>query len=223
MKHWKHWLVLPLFVAAACSDTTGTSDGEVRVRLAATPTAAARVAATDFITASGAITASMIDSIMVTVTAVEAIRVETDPDSDDETGKFVRLDLTELGGVRINLLDLPVDSTGLIIARGELPAGTYNRIRLRIEDGSAEISLNTDVAIGGNSVLAAGTYALEIPSGAQSGIKVQTSSFTIDDDDGADVTLVFDLNTSIGNVHTTGNGRIIMNPVLKAGHVDSDD
>lgn len=224
MKTLRHsLLVLPLLAAVACSDTTGTSDGEVRVRMAAAPTAAASFSGTDFITASGSLTASMIDSIMVTVTAVEAIRVETDEAEDDETGGYVRLDLTETGGVRINLLDLPRDSAGIIIARDELRDGTYDRIRLRIEEGSATISLNTDVEIGGNSLLTAGTYDLVIPSSAQSGIKVKTASFTVGDDAGADVTLVFDLNTTVGNVHTTGNGKIMMNPVLKAGRVDAEN
>lgn len=223
MKQWKHWLVLPLFVLAACSDTTGTSDGEVRVRMAASATTAASFDGTDLIAASGPLTVSMIDSIMVTVVAVEAIRAESSDEDDDKAGRYVRLDLTETGGVRINLLGLPLDSTGLIIARGELREGTYNRIRLRIEPGSAKISLNSDVAFGGNSVLEAGIYDLEIPSSAQSGIKVQTANFTVDDDAGADVTLVFDLNTSIGNIHTTGNGRIIMNPVLKPGRIESND
>ncbi len=102
----------------------------------------------------------------VTIFKIEARLAdrESEGDSDsmengDSMGGFVTLSEDEIGPV--NLLDL-IDGASEQLADAEIPAGTYDLIRVYVKG----VNVIMNEAAGGE------TYELKVPSGAQSGIKV---------------------------------------------------
>lgn len=98
----------------------------------------------------------------------------------------------------INLLNLTNGNVD-IIGSGRLHIGSYSQIRLKIGTGS-------NVVVGGT------THPLEIPSGSQTGLKIN-HAFDIETNVLYELTLDFDASKSI---HQTGNGRYMMRPVIRA-------
>ena len=99
-----------------------------------------------------------------------------DADDDDAGSPFVTV---FEGPADINLLDLRCGVTAAI-GSVEAPAGTYNLIRLIVEQGTIKL---TD----GRS------FDLRVPSGEQTGIKLFTT-FTVEDGEVTDLLLDFDLS-----------------------------
>lgn len=97
-----------------------------------------------------------------------------------------------------DLLQLRNGVSALLVDR-ELPPGDYTQMRLVLGDGC-------NVVVGGV------THPLTVPSGMQSGLKLN-HPFTIGNDGIYDVTLDFDAARSI---HLTGNGRYMLRPVVRA-------
>ena len=101
-----------------------------------------------------------------------------------------------------NLLTL-VNGVSTVIAEDTLPAGKYSQIRLYIGAGS-------------NVVVNGQTYPLKIPSGIQSGLKIN-----IDENIEAgyiyNFYFDFDANRSIVVSGTPGNPQYILNPVIRTG------
>jgi hypothetical protein len=85
-----------------------------------------------------------------------------------------------------------------ILADEELEPGHYTQIRLYLDEGS-------------NVVVDGVTYDLEIPSGQQSGLKLN-HPFDIEPEMLYELTLDFDAEKSI---HQTGSGQYMMNPVIR--------
>src|SRR5262249_973256 len=94
----------------------------------------------------------------------------------------------------INLLDFVTHDT--LLSSGPLPAGTYSQVRFIVSDA--------------NVVDASGTHNLTIPSGMQTGIKVNVD-FTIQANTLTDILLDFNLQQSL---HVTGNGKYMFSPVV---------
>lgn len=86
-----------------------------------------------------------------------------------------------------------------LIGRSVLPAGHYSQIRLKLGPGS-------NVVVGGV------TYPLTVPSGLQSGLKIN-GDFDVPAGGLMDVALEFDAARSI---HRTGSGTYMLRPVVKA-------
>ena len=97
----------------------------------------------------------------------------------------------------VNLLDL-TGGNFAVLADSTLPAGHYTQVRLILGD-------NNTVVVDGVS------HDLEIPSSAQSGLKLN-HPFDISDGTIYAVTLDFDADRSI---HVTGNGQYKMRPVIR--------
>ena len=97
----------------------------------------------------------------------------------------------------INLLRL-TNGNFDILGRHRLDVGSYSQIRLKIGTGS-------------NVVVGEVTHLLEIPSGSQSGLKLN-HHFDIEADALYELTLDFDASRSI---HMTGNGQYKMSPVIR--------
>jgi hypothetical protein len=86
----------------------------------------------------------------------------------------------------------------LVLADTMLPAGTYTQVRLMLGEGC-------HVIVDGER------HDLEVPSGEQSGLKLN-HPFTLTDGVLHEATLDFDAHRSI---HVTGNGRYMMKPVIR--------
>jgi hypothetical protein len=217
MKPIRSMLAVTLFaaIAAGCSDTSGP-DGEARVYMSRSAgLQAAQAAVIDGSTAFGTIPLSAVDSINVVLTSIQAVNV-----SDSAGG--VTINLTGEGTKSINLLKLStLGSDSTLLARGDLPAGTYNNVRLRFS--SATIKLNQSVTVG-QATYPAGTYELTVPSGLSSGIKLQGTSFTIGNDASTSITLTFDPSATVGTIVATGSNKLMMSPVIHVRtNVDDDD
>jgi hypothetical protein len=125
---------------------------------------------------------------------VEVIEVSVHRgDADSLSGWHTLCDDTTL----VNLLDL-TDGNYVVLADSTLPAGHYTQVRLLLGE-------NNTVVVNGQP------HNLDIPSGSQSGLKLN-HPFDIADGTIYAVTLDFDADRSI---HQTGNGRYKMKPVIR--------
>ena len=101
---------------------------------------------------------------------------------------------------KINLLSLTGTSSTELLNQS-LDAGRYSWIRLSIDDADNNTYLVNNT----------GTHSLRIPSGNQTGLKLNRS-FTVDADVETAFTIDFDLRKS---VHMTGSGSYMMRPTLR--------
>lgn len=153
--------------------------------------------------AAGNVSLDQVSSIDVTLQTVEVLRLE------EEGARWVSLDVEDQ---ELNLLDLPED--GIEVARGELEAGDYCNVRFFL--GDETITFSEDVTLGGGP--AATTFAADephdlfIPSEDQTGLKVPTVRFSVDEEQ-ENVTIAFDAGESVQTVNVTGRG-VLMTPVL---------
>jgi len=146
-------------------------------------------------TGTGEIRMYLVDSpseynaVNIVVTRVEVHMA----DADSNSGWWVVNDST----ATYDLLTL-ANGANAILGDTLLPAGHYTQIRLYIGDGS-------------NVVVDGITYPLTIPSGQQSGLKLN-HQFEIEPNTLYELTLDFDAESSINQ---TGNGEYMLNPVIR--------
>lgn len=177
-----------------------------------------------------------VQSIMITVDRIEVHRVGSDDDDqpedegsegegsegegedgtedDDEgSGAWISVDLAA-EGVMVDLVGMSPQE----IASDAVPGGTYNKLRLFFS--LSTITFSEDVTVGGGEPWKAGiAHILEIPSGANTGIKVQTGFFVVSNGETETVDLVVDLANSVKNI-TANQDRVKMTPVI-VGRVGS--
>lgn len=120
-----------------------------------------------------------------------------DKDNDQEDGDggtWHRLD------TNVGIIDLLELRNGVFeeLATGEVPAGTYDQIRLKLADD------NTIVVDGSE-------HSLKVPSGQTSGYKLM-GTFHVPVDGIVDIGLDFDAERS---VHVTGAGQWMLHPVVR--------
>ncbi len=150
----------------------------------------------------GTVTASMTDSPgTFTALNVQVIRIEAHKTSvSDSTSGWVTIcDST----VNVNIMDLTNGKTHLL-GSNNIDAGTYDQIRMIL-------GTNNTVTMGGM------TYPITIPSGTQTGIKINTN-MTINA--GENFNLLLDFNAA-QSVHMTGNGNFMLKPVIHAVEVQT--
>lgn len=147
-------------------------------------------------------------------------RIYLQPSEDSDAGRII---LRE-DDVTTDLLTL-VDSTQSLIAGFEIPAGSYSQLRFVISGAYLEVE---GTEVGTTTIFASSpSYAglpagavvggeLQMPSFAQSGLKVQLPGDALVIGDDASVTLVvdFDVAQSFGKAAGASN-RWVMSPVLK--------
>ncbi|HEX9631380.1 MAG TPA: DUF4382 domain-containing protein [Gemmatimonadales bacterium] len=222
---WASLAVLGAAVGAACQGQPGDPDATAAVSVTMQRVGAgtaAQAAAGWFASATGGmgrIDLATVDSLMVTLDRIEflpAVQDEGDENGengDGEGGGWVSLDVED---VRFDLLALPTtDETGIVLVTGELPVGDYLRVRLFVTDPM--VWFNTPIQLGQAFTFDPDVgYDVFIPSGDQTGIKTD-QGFSIPEG-GGDVTLVFDENASLANVAATGNGRVILAPVIRVNN-----
>jgi hypothetical protein len=132
---------------------------------------------------------SEFDAVNIVVTRVE-VHVAG---ADSNSGWWVINDST----ATYNLLTL-TNGANAVLGDTLLPADHYTQIRLYI-------------GVGSNVVVDGITYPLTIPSGVQSGLKLN-HQFEIEPNTLYELTLDFDAESSI---HQTGNEQYMLNPVIR--------
>lgn len=166
--------LLPLL--AGCSDdkSTGPGFGTMNVRMTDDPG--------DF------------QHVNLVVTEVSARLASADTTGDDSTSAWTVLTTTPA------TYDLMALQNGMFatIATGNVPAGRYTQVRLKIGTGST-------VVVDGTS------HPLEVPSGEQSGLKL-VGAFDVPVNGVLDIALDFDASRSIV---LTGSGDYMLKPVIK--------
>ena len=197
-------------VVAACSDTTSTNDVH-EVAVAMQQTDAALLAAPALRAAEaaqGKIQIDQVDSLFITITSISFLPVLADDDTTEASWQAI--DLSE--PLRIDLMALPAeDDSALVIAEGALPEGDYERMRFLLSN--SEIFLNSMATIGNFAFDPDTEYAVKVPSGSSSGLKTDLRFNVVAD---TAVNLLFASTATFDAVTATGNGNVILSPVLKA-------
>ena len=140
-----------------------------------------------------------------------AVRLTDAPLDDFSTANvtITRVDLIGADSTRTHTLssasqrfDLLRLRNGVTAALGgaDVPEGRYQGLRLYVADG-ATVTMKADGS----------TETLKVPSGTQSGIKVNFPAFTVTDS--TTLTVDFDVNDSF--VKAGNSGKYIFKPVLK--------
>lgn len=140
------------------------------------------------------------DHVYVTV---DRVRVHQSGGADDSEGGWQEIALET--PKRLDLLDL---TNGALeeLGQTDLPAGTYNQVRLVLVENSAADPLANAVQPTGSALV-----PLRTPSAQQSGLKLQ-SSFEVAEGGLADLVLDFDACRSV--VKAGGSGNYNLKPVL---------
>lgn len=126
-------------------------------------------------------------------------------DGDDGGSPFITLMEKD---IEVNLLTL-VNGVTEEIADLEIPAGTYDLVRVYVKDASVVLKDGE-------------TYDLKVPSGAQSGIKVFVKpGITVEGGLSSDLLLDFDVSKSFvarGNIDRPNFNGFIFKPVIMASN-----
>lgn len=215
-------LVIPVLIAGACSDSTGSGDtGQARIYMSRSSDFAAATAdgaALNYVASSmgGFVSLSQVDSLFVKIISISAQRwqgadtAKSEADTAKANGSWVTIQLADSGGKRISLLKLPSEGHDSIsLARGDLQPGTYKNIRLQFD--SAMIVLKEDLRVGNFDFQKGTVYPLGVPSGV---IKVPTASFQISADSLSTVKLLFSAESSVAKITATGAGKLQISPVI---------
>ena len=201
MRELKHMsrgaIALAALLAASCSpNSTNAGLATVRVSLGRVDAAGTAAAASPDLTPFGAIDLSNVDHLSVTLNSVQ---LSTDASQGWQTVNLTTpLDLnlkTDLG-TPINLGTVTVESGAC-------------QARLFVSD--VKIAFLNDVSVGKQTFTAGTEYDVTIPSGTLTGLKADG---TCDATDGANVMLAFDVGASVGTIAATGNGTILLTPVI---------
>lgn len=161
----------------------------------------------------GRIEASDVASLRITITDIQFLPVDDGQMGDGMNEHGWRSLSVE--PVELDLMALPVEGeVPLVLASGMVDAGDFRMARLFVSD--AIIVLEEPVTVG-NTTYDAGEpgHSVTIPSGLQTGLKTDFDvNVTVDGD--TEVLLVFDPDATFKNVTATGNGKIMLAPVLRS-------
>lgn len=127
-----------------------------------------------------------------------------------------RIDITYNDPKTIDLLALQGGLRATLLDRMDLDVGNYSWIRLKVN--AVEGVRDSYIVVGGNE------YELHIPSGAQNGLKLNTS-FEVVEGEILDFTIDFDLRKSVhqpvGQVDSLGNPVYFLRPTLRLVETDA--
>jgi hypothetical protein len=186
--------LLLVALLASCGDGTGPAgSGSAQVTMSRSGGSASGAVQVDASLSppearAGVVSASQVASVEVTIQRVEVLRAEADTAGADSasagSGGWVTLQV-EGGSQTVDLLGLPSSGDGVTVASGELDPGDYGNVRLFFSE--ATVTFSEDVTFpgggqgqaGGQSYEAGTAHELFVPSGAQTGLKVPTASFTV--------------------------------------------
>lgn len=212
-------LALTAAVAAGC-DTVGVDGtGELKVTMqrVAGQTGTQTVSGGFASVANGSskpIDGSNVLSLTVEITSIQFLPAVAD-DGADDAGSWIFLTIVP---VELDLMALPTVGGGeppLVIAAGRVLAGDYRSVRLFV--GDATIVFQAAVSVGQAMFAEAVDHAVTIPSGAETGLKTDLAFTVENDSDGnaQELNLLFDEGATFQNATATGNGTVILSPVLR--------
>ena len=172
---------------AACSDSSGTSTGQLTVRLTDAPFPFSDV--------------SQVDVFIVRVDAKKAEPTDAEAADEGDMGGWTTIASPD---ALVNLLDLAGGKT-MNLGAATLATGTYNGFRLIIDPTKSMLTL------------ADGTHPdVKFPSAAQSGIKVILDEPIQLTQDGSVMTLDFDVGSSFVMRGNNAKNGFIFKPVVHA-------
>jgi hypothetical protein len=208
--------------AVACGDGTssGVAPSQARISIEGN-IMAARAAALDWFAsvagAEAAISPDTVESLEITFTEVGFLLVGED-EADAGGWQTITLDAP----VTLDLMALPTEEDGsVVIAAGSVAVGSYQMVRLMVEDG--EIVFKGPLTLGAAFTFDGGEpYAVTVPSGDQTGLKTDVSfEVTAGGTGEANAArIVFAAGTTFQNVTVTGQGGVMLAPVLRAPTAD---
>lgn len=198
-----------LTLATACAEPGAPDDGLVPVRVTLQR-------------AGGAATAETVNGLLASVVSaqgvvdpgnIEAFTAQLDAVEVHTQGSgWVDADITP---GPIDLLDLPTaGDPAILLGMVDVEPG---KCKVRLFISSLTIRLFDDVTVG-QQTFPGGTDIttdIKVPSGGQTGLKARG---VCELDGGTDLTLVFDEGSTLGKIVATGNGTIIVTPVI---HVET--
>ncbi len=174
---------------------------------------------------SVALTDASADSIVAAVVTITEIYLQPGSDSLSTAN---RVYLRQGASTTVDLLTLR-DSLKSLVQSATVPAGTYQQLRLVITGGYIQVRNAT----GGTSIYATSpNYAglppgaaiagvLQIPSFAQSGLKVLLAGGDLTVLRASNSTLVADFDVAQSFSHPAGQNRWVMNPVVHANDLST--
>ncbi len=241
----RHKVIFPVLslalLAAACDQGTGPAGARADTRFLLSQSgggaSASVVALADGSDGGGhsSLSPSAVRAINVHVTGVAALPLGNDSVQDRD---WVHLTATPRW---LNLLALPTKAdSGLQVARGNLPAGTYGHLRLLFD--TANIVFAQTVTLGhGNHVrtfkadstykLFAGGFSMpdsdetneqEADAADHFGIVIPATTFTVKNDTTSTITIEFNAAQSLQRVVVTGRGLRIL-PIMGAAREDGPE
>jgi len=128
---------------------------------------------------------------------INIVRIEIHGTGSDSANKW---QVISDSSQTVNIMDL-TNGKSKLLGTKDLEPGTYNQIRLILGSGNT-------VTVNGK------TYPIKIPSGQQTGLKININT-NISLTSGSIKDLLLDFNAA-KSVHRTGNGRYMMKPVIHA-------
>ena len=148
---------------------------------------------------------SIIDTENYSIVNVSIIRIEL---TGEDT--VIVLDDYTADPLIINLMDLGIAGS-LLVDGAELPLGTYNKVRMILdapeEQNQAPVNPASFLTLEGDAT----EYPIFVPSGAQTGLKINLTP-PIELVDGSSFEIVFDFNSE-NTINKTGqNDRYIIRP-----------
>lgn len=182
--------VAATFGLAACDSSGNASGGEANLQVRLTD------APGDIVEA------------LVTVNRVAIVSADDTSEGDVEEGGIETL-TQDAFQVDLTKLQNGVDT---LMADVNIPAGEYGQIRLVTESSADVRYIGTD----GDTL---STTAF-LPSGAQSGVKVNLNGLTLADGESAELTLDFSVEESFVQ---RGNGEYIFKPVVQTQSIEIND
>jgi hypothetical protein len=197
----------------ACGDD-GVSPGDanngtLQLRLSQSVSAASVLP--DIQVAQGNVVRSDISEVRVSLTEVSALRVGA---NENDEASWVRFPIVPAAS--LDLMNLPTSAqTPLVLPVGDLPAGTYQNLRLHVTNPT--ITFSQQVEVGQRTWAAGQAHPLRIPGSDATAIKIPTASFVVLNNDASEIDLVLQVGTSVQTIAATPN-FILMAPVLQANN-----
>jgi len=153
----------------------------------------------------GGFTGNIVEHDSIDNDSTECDSVDTEHE-DEGHGWFA---LTVSSGGRIDLMHLPTDSNGIVLASGEIPPGTYTRATFDIAEGWLWLNIPF-VTPQGDTLPAGQAIPVIVPSG-----RIRAMVQFVVPEGGGDIPLLFDPSQTLSRIIITGNGKVIVTPVLR--------